>query len=145
MRRRIVSSVHETLAPPLGQEALKTLASEGMRQAASFAAQFSIFAQFPAIRFFSSGTPNENGMLFCDTPFRTELLETVLHSSIITVGLGMATCPACDGEDKITALCELVFKRGGRPIRTIELYFERTTGLCVCTAKSVGGPIWQRK
>lgn len=136
MRRRIVSSVDETLVPPFDPEALKTLASEGVRQAASFAAQFTILAQFPEIRIFSSGTPNENGMLFCDTPFRRELLELIVRSSVVTVSLGMVPCSGWDGADKITARCELIFKRHRNVIRTIGLYFERASGICVCTDKS---------
>ena len=133
MRRRIVSSTNECFAAPLSEEALKTLSSEGMKTAASFAAQFTVAAQFPVVTVFKSGTPHENGHLFCDTPARKDLFKCIESASVISVELGMIN-DQCDGRDRtdpILVVCAITFKRGGEAFAWRTYFFERSSGICI--------------
>ena len=130
MRRRVVSSTDDGFGAPLNAEALKTISSEGMKMAGSFAVQVSLAAQFFPIQLFSSGTPHENGHLFCDTPARKDLLNCIEKASMISITLGTERSPE-ERSDPVLTVCTIAFRRDSEIIARRTYYFDRATGDCV--------------
>lgn len=123
MKRRVVFSIDKLLGEQSGPEAARIVCSKGMEEAASFASRFSILALTPWTQVFTSGTPEENGYLYLDTPARKELLEAISHASIISIRLKYEPADCYDGKDKRAINCEVSFRRAGVVFQTMRFFF----------------------
>src|SRR6266567_4416162 len=134
MRRRIVFSTDELLGELKTPEAVKVACSKGMEAAASFAGRFQTMALMPKVGIFTSGTPMENGCLYCDSPVRRELLDLIEKSSLISIVMRYGKSSALDGEDKRAIICEVTFRKSSRVIKIVSFYFLLENGNNVQTS-----------
>ncbi|MFA5838752.1 MAG: hypothetical protein WC849_02345 [Candidatus Paceibacterota bacterium] len=91
------------------------LQSKGMRNAMSFIGRFQAFALVPWAKIFSSGTPHQNGYLYCDSPVNRKLLEFISRSSIIMINVGhkKGSLYKENGEDIV---CKISFMYSNRKV-----------------------------
>jgi len=107
----------------------KLLASEGMRAAYSFASRLAAVATMPlTVDLYSSGSPFENGALYCDTCLRQEIRDNISKAKVISIRLALGRAPYVDAPDKPCATCEIYFKRDGKAFYKAWYHFDFTTG-----------------
>jgi hypothetical protein len=122
MRRRIVFSLGEFFSSSKPEVARITL-SEGMKNASSFATRFQIMALMPTVNIFENGTPTENSYLYCDTQCRRDLLRLIKQASIISIKLEYAEADGWDGKDKRSIACNICFRKSGKILQYVTLFF----------------------
>lgn len=109
MRRKIVFSIDQTLTGR--PEAAKLVLSKGMRAASSFATRFQIMALLPWAEVFTSGTPEENSYLYCDSPARRDLLSAIDKASLIAIKIRYDEAAHWDSKYQNAIVCEISFRR----------------------------------
>lgn len=119
MRRRIVFSLDQSLT----DSSREIICSKGMQIASSFAIRFQIFALAPDVKIFSSGTPTENGFIYCETPARKDLLKHINSASLIAIKLKYEKDSLWDGEDPRAIVCEISFRKAKTTFQVDSFYF----------------------
>ena len=104
------------------------LQSKGISEAMSFIGRFQVLALVPWAKIFSSGTPAQNGYLYCDSPINKKLLEFIGRSSVITINVEHKK-GSLYKENGETIFCKISFIYSDKPIsQVIELGFDLEEG-----------------
>ena len=110
------------------------LASPGMEASVSFAHRFSILAGMPWISIYISGGPMESEALYCDTPFKLDIVRNLTRATVVSINItGGATSEwKCENqshpEGTIAAVCEIYLKRNASAFRKLWFLFEELSG-----------------